>query len=243
MTEEQETRSVDTQGVVEPGLGVKARGDPISRGLWLWVATAGGAALALAVALLAVLWFMQRPLAVLFLGLTVAPAMAPAVRWVEKWLPRTPAVVATYVILTLVLVLLGAIVVPPVVDQAGRMTERTPELADQAQRWFRRRFRLSDAAILDQLASQVAGLGSTLVALPLEISDSVLDLLLVGFISLYALIAAPDAHRLFLSVFPADQEEKVNSLLESMASAMGGTCAERSSPGQSSAPSATWASC
>lgn len=222
MTNERGAEPIDRQAASPRRSGAESRAELIPRGSWLWVATAGGAALALAVALLAALWFFQRPLAVLFLGLTVAAAMAPAVRWVEKWLPRTLAVVATYVILVLVLVLLGAIVVPPVVDQARQMAERTPELADQAQRWFRRRFRVSDATILDQLVQQVAGLGSTLVALPLEISGSVLDLLLVGFLSLYALIAAPDAHRVFLSAFPEDQEEKVTCILRKLAHAMGG---------------------
>lgn len=222
MTEEKQTTTIDGHSVDEPGAGVGARGDMVPPRSWLWVATSGGAALALAVALLALLWFMQRPLALLFLALAVAAALAPAARWVSNWLPRTMAVVATYLILALVLVLLGLIVVPTLVTQAGVMAERVPELADDAMRWLEGQSALGGEGVLDSLASQVAGLGSALVEVPLAISSSLLDVLLVIFLSLYGLLAAPDAHQVLLSVLPADQEERVNSALGSVARAMGG---------------------
>jgi predicted PurR-regulated permease PerM len=186
------------------------------------VATAGGAALALGAGTLAAIWFLQRPLAILVLALTVAAALVPAVRWAERWLPRSLAVVAVYLILALAAALLGLLVFPTVVDQAERMAARTPELADQAQRWLRDRLPVTDAALIDQLLSQIAGVGSTLVALPLEISSSILDIVLVVFLSLYTLIVAPQTRQTILSVVRERSEAQVNHMLDRLAHTMGG---------------------
>ncbi len=194
----------------------------LPHGSWGWVVTAGGAALALGTALLAALWFFQEPLAILFIALTVAAALEPLVGWLERWLSRTLAVVVAYLALALALSLLGALVFPPLVDQAGTMAERLPELADGAQDWLRQRLPISDAQILDQVVSQVAGLSSSLVSLPLQISSSIFDIFLVAFISLYTLIAAPSTHETILSVVPKGREEGVNRVLGRIVHTMGG---------------------
>jgi predicted PurR-regulated permease PerM len=178
--------------------------------------------LALGVALVAALWFFQRPLAILFIALTIAAALEPLVRWLQRWLPRTLAVVASYLAMALLLSLLGAVVFPPLVDQAGTMAERLPELADQAQEWLRRTLPVSDATILDQIVSQVAGLSSSLVSLPLQVSSSIFDIFLVAFISIYALIAAPHTHDTILSVVPKKGQEKVERILGRIVHTMGG---------------------
>jgi predicted PurR-regulated permease PerM len=38
------------------------------------------------VTLLAVVWFLQRPLAILFIALTMAAALEPLIGWLEQWL-------------------------------------------------------------------------------------------------------------------------------------------------------------
>lgn len=213
---------VDVGVSVDPHKAREERRKPAVRGSWVWAVTAGGAALALGVAALAAVWFLQRPLAILFVALTVAAALEPLVAWLQQKLSRTLAVLVSYLAVALLLSLLGAIVFPPMVDQAGDMAERLPGLADQAQRWLRRRLPISDAAILDQVVSQVAGLGSSLVSLPLQVSSSIFDIFLVAFISLYALIAAPHTHSTILSLVPQEREEAVNRVLRRMVHTMGG---------------------
>ena len=194
----------------------------LTPGSWLWVVTAGGTALALGFGTLAAIWFLQRPLAIMVLALTIAAALAPAVHWVERLLPRSLAVVAVYLVLALAAALLGVLVFPTVVDQAERMAVRTPELADQAQQWLRERLPVSDASLIDQLLSQVVGLSSSLVALPLEISSSILDIVLIVFLSLYTLIAAPQTRETFLSVVYERSQPKVNHVLDRLVHTMGG---------------------
>lgn len=222
MTNQDQVRVTDSETTVEPAGTAQRRLTPVAHGSWLWAVTARGAALALGVALLAAVWFLQTPLAILFTALTLAAALDPLVRWIKRWLPRTLAVVVSYLTVTLVLVLLGAIVFPALVNQAGEMAERLPELADQAQQWLQRRLPISDAAILDQIVSQVAGLGSSLVSLPLQISSSILDIFLVAVISLYALIVAPHTRDTIASLVPKEREDELNDLLGRVVHTMGG---------------------
>lgn len=195
---------------------------PVARGSWIWFATAGGAALALGVGLLAALWFLQRPLALFFIGLTLAAAMAPVVQWISTWLPRTLAVVVSFLLLALLGFALGALVFPPLVEQASNMVERLPELADQSQQWLQQRLPISDAQILDQITSQMAGLGSLLVSLPMAVSSSVFDVSLVVSIAIYALIAAPHTHATLLSLVPEERQRRVTHILSRLAHTMGG---------------------
>jgi predicted PurR-regulated permease PerM len=222
MTSDTRTEAVDGPAAVEGGSPVRRKPDSTPRYSWLWVVTAGGGALALGIGLLAALWFLQRPLAILFISLTIAAALAPAVEWIERWLPRTLAVVVAYLIVALFLSLLGLIVIPPLVDQAGVMTQRIPELAGQAEQWLQQRFKSLQLSGLDQLLSPLAGVGSRLLSLPLQISSSILDVLLVVFASLYALIAAPHTHKLVLSLVPQGQEERVEGILGRVVHNIGG---------------------
>ena len=198
------------------------RKTPIPSGSWLWNVTAGAAALSLGAGLLAVTWFLIRPLAILLLGLTLAAALAPVVNWLERWMSRTLATVLVYVLLALILVGLGWIVFPVLIDQAGQMIERVPELVDQAQAWLEQRLPTPAGSTLDTLLSQVTNIASLIISLPFEISSSVLDIFLVTFLSLYALIIAPEAQTFTLSLFPAEDRSHISDLIHSIAHAMGG---------------------
>ena len=222
MMDEREREAPEERRRPESGPVAGPRRGVINRGSWGWAVTAGGAALALGVALLAAVWFLQRPLAILFIALTMAAALEPLVEWLQQWLSRTLAVVTSYLVVAVIISLLGAIVFPPLVDQAGSMAERLPELADQAQQWLRERLPISDAAILDQIVSQLAGLGSSLVSLPLQISSSIFDIFLVAFISLYALITAPHTRETLNSLVPKDRQGALNHVLGRLVQTMGG---------------------
>jgi predicted PurR-regulated permease PerM len=195
---------------------------PASSGSWLWNVTAGAAALSLGVGLLAVIWFLIRPLGILLLGLTLAAALSPIVSWLERWTSRTLATILVYLLLLLILLGLGWIVFPILIDQAGQMIDRVPELVDQAQGWLEERLPVPAGSTLDTVLSQITNIASTIIALPFEISSSILDIFLVAFLSLYTLIIAPRAQTFVLSLFPEEDQPNVNDLLRSIAHSMGG---------------------
>jgi predicted PurR-regulated permease PerM len=178
--------------------------------------------LSLGVGILAVVWFLIRPLGILLLGLTLAAALAPVVSWLERWMSRTLATILVYLLLLLILLGLGWIVFPILVDQAGEMIDRVPELVDQAQGWLEERLPVSAGSTLDTVLSQITNIASAIVSLPLQISSSVLDIFLVTFLSLYTLIIAPEAETFALSLFSKNDQPKVDGLLHSIAHSMGG---------------------
>lgn len=189
---------------------------------WLWNVTAGAAAISLGAGLLAVLWFLIRPLGILLLGLTLAAALAPVVSWFERWTSRTLATVLVYLFLALILLGLGWIVFPILADQAAEMIDRIPNLVDQAQAWLEERVAIPAGSTLDTVLSQITNIASTIIALPFEISSSVLDIFLVTFLSLYTLIIAPEAQQFILSLVPEENHPKVNEVIHSLAHSMGG---------------------
>lgn len=195
---------------------------PAPRGSWLWWMTAGAGALVLGVGVLAVLWFLQRPLAVLFLGVTLASALAPVVNWLERWLPRNWATIVVFLVLALIVVGLGAAILPLLVDQAERLVDQAPGYVEEAQAWIQNRLGLQDGLPYEQLLSQVTGLASTLAALPVQISSSLVDAFLVVFLSLYSLILAPKAREAMFSLFPAERRQRAQNVLQRTTYVMGG---------------------
>lgn len=189
---------------------------------WLWAVTVGMTALCLAALLLTFLWFLRRPLALLLLGVTLAAALAPVVTWLERWLPRNPATLSVYLVLAITLVGIGLLIVPMLVTQAEELINLAPQLADEAEKWIRRRLPLRDGQLVDQALSQVTTVASTVVSLPVQISSSLLEIVLVALLSFYTLLLAPDAHPLLLRLFPPEQHAEVDETTQAVANAMGG---------------------
>lgn len=195
---------------------------PAPQGSWLWLATAVAAALIIATVLLGSVWFLLRPLALLFVGITLAAALAPVVTWLQQWLKRTAATLAVYLVLVLLFVGIGWLIFPPVIEEAGQLIDRAPELYDQGQTWLQQNLPMEDIPVLDTVFSQISGIASTIVALPLEISSSLADIVLVLFISFYALVAAPEFHHFLLSLVPERHHEKAKEVMHGVPYAMGG---------------------
>jgi predicted PurR-regulated permease PerM len=202
--------------------GTTSRRKPATPGTWLWVVTAGAAVLILSTIILTSFWFLRRPLAILFLGATVAAALAPAVNWLEQWVSRTLATTIVYLVLVLVVAGLGAVVVPPLVDQAGQLIDRAPALVDRAGEWIGERIPISGESIVDTVLSQITGVASTIVSLPFQVSSSLADILLVVFLSFYTLTVAPEMHESLLSLVPRDERDDTEQLFRRLPHAMGG---------------------
>ncbi len=195
---------------------------PVPHGSWLWLITAGAGALALGIGVLALFWFFRRPLAVLFLGVTLASALAPVVTWLERWLPRNWATILIYLVLVLFVIGVGAIILPMLVDQAEQLVDRAPTYAEEAREWMEQRLGIQDGLPYERLLSQVTNIASTLATLPVQISSSLIDAVLVVFISIYTLLLLPDARKTLLSLFPAERRDSLGEVLQRMAYTMGG---------------------
>jgi predicted PurR-regulated permease PerM len=199
-----------------------ARTVSMQRDFWWRAALAGAVALILGLGTLAGIRVLAQPLAVLVLGLTVASALAPLIDLLGRWLPRIAAIVIVYLAIPLLLALLGYFAFPPLINQLQSVTTRIPDFISQVQPLLNRLGNLVPGNLIDTLTSHLSEFVSTLVSLPFMVLRSLVDLIAIIFISVYALIGAPDMRKFVLSLVPPDRQEQLGNLLHNMVWEMGG---------------------
>ena len=224
-------RTSRIRGEPETGAGGPARGTPSRPGWadpeaaprgtrlsWWWATSAGAAALFLALALLAAIWLLARPLAFLILGIAIAQALSPLAERLERRLPRSLAVVAVYLGLVALLALIALVVVPALFTQLRAAAERLPALINSAEAhldgW--------DIGAGGKLTQAMGRLGSAAMILPLRAMSLLVEAVLLFFISIYWLLGAPSILSFSLSFWPVERREDAARLLGGIGSAMGG---------------------
>jgi predicted PurR-regulated permease PerM len=195
---------------------------PAPKGSWLWVVTAGAAVLVLGAGFLASFWFFLRPLAMLFMGVALAGALAPVAAWLARFLPRKLAAVLLFVVIVLIMAGLGLLIMPRLVDQANELVERVPGYVEDIESWVERKIRLQNGLPYDQILSSFSGFAEELAYLPIKITTSIFDGLLVIVISLYALLTAPMTRKTFLSLLPVPRRPEAEQTIREVLDAMGG---------------------
>jgi predicted PurR-regulated permease PerM len=119
-------------------------------------------------------WEARSALMLIYVSAIVAMGFSPLVRAIEhpysrtgrQRVPRTLAILAIYLILVAVLVLIGLMIVPPLLDQAGELWTRAPKALADFQR-FLIRYRLMSSAhrVTIEEAVQNAPVGSGVSAI------------------------------------------------------------------------------
>ncbi len=216
------SQSQPTPHALKPPIRAEKMTRPVVSGSWWWLATAGAAALAIGVVIVAVFWYLARPLALLILGISLAEALAPLVSFLERRIPRILAIVLVFLLLVIVALLIGWFVVPTLVGQAQSLVSQTPKLISEIQGLVRQVPWLNTGLIPNAATSTLGYLAGLLVRLPIAILASVFDLVVIVFIGIYWLVVSPSMHQFFLSLFPLERRENLDLLLEDMGSAMGG---------------------
>lgn len=188
-----------------------------------WQSLVGlGAAIFLSLALLGAIWYLARPLALLVLGFAIAAALSSPVKWLSRWLPRTAAIIVVHLFMIVLLVGLGWIITPTLVTQVQELSDALPETLAWVQQRVEQTDLLNLDAIINQALSSLSDLSSWALGLPMMLSNALLDVLLVFFLSLYSLMAAPAAYRFIQSFAPESQHDKVDRVLDEIIEAMGG---------------------
>lgn len=192
------------------------------QGSWWWWVSALAVALMVGLGALEMLGALLRPLGVLFLGMTLAATLAPIVAWLARRLPRALAVIVVYLALLLLLAAVIGVAIPAASSQVQQLSERLPDLIDQAQRLLATVPGLDSATIQNALTGMIGDIGSLAVSVPTAISASLVDAGLVIFLSLYWLILAPNINAFFFSLFSGEGRARVEAVLSDAAAAMGG---------------------
>jgi putative heme transporter len=186
-----------------------------SRALAIGLIGGGGA--------LALLWLLARPLALLITAVVIALALAPLVAWLERWLPRALAVVVVYLTVLAGFAVGGFFVVSPLIGQVQSLLVELPGLATTALDWLDRGDRfISAVPLTDTIVGQLTNLAASVVALPLTLLSSLLEVVLVIFLSIYWLLAMPAMSRFVGSLVAEKQRDEVHRLLGKVGQTMGG---------------------
>lgn len=185
---------------------------------WLWLVTVIAVGVIIGLGSIDLIRPIVRPLALFVLGITIASALSPAVNWLGLHLGRGLGIAAVYLILILVIVGIGFLVVPLLVAQGRDFATRAPALITEAQELMNDIVPLN----LSQVGSFLGAFSSAIVSLPVMVVNSLLDIILIFFVSLYWLILNPQLKAFLLSLFPAEKHSRVLKIFQDMGQGMGG---------------------
>jgi predicted PurR-regulated permease PerM len=181
----------------------------------------GAISLALALGLLWFVWLLARPIGLLLAAIILANALEPLADRLTRRMRRSVAISLIYVVLFALVAAVIGLVVPTITSQFERFSDDLPALLERAQE------------MVAQLGPLVGGLGSsgmqsatggwsTVATLPLTIMSSVLEVVVVVFLSLYWLIALPTLRGFLLSLLPPTQVSETRGVLDEISQTTGG---------------------
>lgn len=165
---------------------------------------------------------LAGPIALLLAGITIAEALTPTVDFLSRRISRNYAITVVYIVLLIVVGLLGWLVVPRLIDQSTELLNRVPSLLDEFQRSFGGFAGVSSQDLINALSSEASSFATRLSSVSFAVVRGVLDVLVIIFMSLYWLIAAPGLKKFFLSLLPEERRGESNDVLTEMSAAMGG---------------------
>ncbi|HEV2128508.1 MAG TPA: AI-2E family transporter [Thermomicrobiales bacterium] len=189
---------------------------------WWRGAAIAAIALALAAGALVLLWLLARPLTLLLIAIVIAQALTPIVALLEQWLPRGIAIVLVYLALVLMVGGIGWLVLPPLVAEGQTLVINAPELISRSREWLNGIDPESSNRVMAAVQSAIDRFADVLLSLPFTLFSSVIDVILIVFISLYWLIATPALSRFTLSLFPPEHQRRANDVMDAIGETMGG---------------------
>jgi predicted PurR-regulated permease PerM len=154
------------------------------------------------VIVLALVWTARSALMVIYVSGLIAVGFSPFVRFIERparsgkhVLPHTVAILAVYLTIVGALVLVGLIVVPPLVEQAGELWAKVPRVFNDFQRFLiRNRIMRRPVSIEEAVQNAPAGTGGNAVNAVFlalwSLIGGVLGLVTILILSFYLLVEA-----------------------------------------------------
>jgi len=176
------------------------------------------AAIALGFGVLAALWLFARALALITLAIALAASLQPLVVRVERRVPRTAAVIGTYLVLMAAVAAILYAAVPSLSGEASQLTTTVPAIADKLTGTLGRVVPVGG----DALGRVLRDLIPRLLTMTSGFLSAGADILVVIFLSLYLLLEAPAARRSVMRVTPPRHRRRVARVVDRMLGEMGG---------------------
>ncbi len=176
--------------------------------------------LALTVAIAWTIFLVRNALLLIYMSALVAIGLAPLVAAMERCrlpgsmrLPRWAAVLVIYLCLLAVLVGMGLLVIPPLVEQARDFWSALPDMLQRGQQWLIDRGLLSRELSFQDAVEQAPVGGSdavgTLVTAVWGFVGGVFGLMTILILAFYLMVDADNLVRSFVRLFPGAERPRV----------------------------------
>jgi predicted PurR-regulated permease PerM len=182
---------------------------------------AGAVSLALALAFLWLVWMLARPIGLLLAAIILANALEPLADFLTRFMRRPLAIAAIYLLLFALTALAIVLVIPTITGQFRQFAEDLPALIERGQQLVAR-WGPMVSSISSSTAQSATGGWGTLATLPLTLASSVLEVVVVVFLSLYWLIALPTLRGFLLSLMRPSHVGEARGVLHEVGQTMGG---------------------
>jgi predicted PurR-regulated permease PerM len=167
-------------------------------------------------------------LLVLFAAITIAEAMRPAVRAMNRYhVPRVLGVLIIYLLGLGVLVGLGYLISQPLVDQITQFLNNLPQYTTDVENFTKQaQGALNNLpggnAIPSQIANLLGSIASIIVSIPGTIIGIVSDVVITLFMALFWSAYSDGLREFFLSFFPPTLRRTGADVLDEMSARLGG---------------------
>ncbi len=189
---------------------------------WWWLVLALATALILAAFFVGGVWLSIVPLELFILGISIAAALDPLIDIMCKKMNRLEAIILVYLLGLALLVAILWLVIPTMVKEAQALLQTVPGLIDSAQQTLNQNGFLSNLNIINEIKSQIGSAANLIISLPMGLFYSLFEIIVIVFVSLYALALEPGIQDFYFSLFPHKQRERVAYILAQTSAAMGG---------------------
>jgi predicted PurR-regulated permease PerM len=221
-------------GDVPPPAAAVLAPDPGSRSATIFAVTARVVAVVVVAALaLYLIYLLRQPLGWLVLAGFIAVAVSGPVRLFERWMRRGLAIAIVYLGVILLPVVIAAVLVPPIVDQANNLATNAPKYARDLTTAVQGNKTLHDLdrkydltkKIEEQAAKlpgKVGAAAGVLASVGAGIISSVFAGITILILSVFMVGAAPRWRESFVRLHPEPRARALNRLFDRTGSAVGG---------------------
>jgi len=176
----------------------------------------------LTVAMAWTLYQVRDTLLLVYVATLIAIGLSPMVDTIERHplaarigVPRWGAILTIYLLLAAAVVSVGALVFPPLVEQARELWAAAPELLHRAQQWMIQRGLLSREITVREAVQQAPGAGTDAVSTVLGalwgIVGGVFGIVTILIVAFYMLVDSANIVRTFVLAFPKTERSRVSA--------------------------------
>ncbi len=178
-------------------------------------------------------YLLKKPLGWLVLAAFIAVAVSGPVRFFERWLRRGLAIALVYLGVILIPFLIGAVLVPPIVDQANNLATNAPKYARDLTTAVQENKTLHDldkkydlTGKIEQQAGKLAGKVGDAAGVLASVGTGIISSIFAGvtilILSIFMVGAAPRWRATFVRLHPEERARALNRLFDRTGNAVGG---------------------